>query len=91
MEEVHRDNRTAWSYSMLTINADAHELMRRFHKSGEEKRSVVVVPSRHYRDWLYADEGEARALLQPMEAEQFVTMPAPRPPRVPTAESGTAT
>jgi putative SOS response-associated peptidase YedK len=88
-EEAHRDSGTVWSYSMLTINADTHELMRRFHKLGEEKRSVVVVPPRHYRDWLYADEREARALLQPMEAEQFVTVPAPRPPRAPAARHDT--
>ncbi len=52
------------------------------------KASVVVVPPRHYRDWLYADEREARALLQAMEAEQFVTMPAPRPLRVPVPGRG---
>jgi putative SOS response-associated peptidase YedK len=88
-EEAHRDSGTVWSYSMLTINADTHELMRRFHKLGEEKRSVVVVPPRHYRDWLYADEREARALVQPMEAEQFVTVPAPRLPRAPAARHDT--
>lgn len=90
-EETHRDSGTVWSYSMLTINADTHELMRRFHKPGEEKRSVAVLPPNHYRDWLYADEREARALLQPMEAEQFVTTAAPRPPRAPAAgrDSGT--
>jgi putative SOS response-associated peptidase YedK len=71
---------------MLTINADAHELMRRFHKPGDEKRSVVVVPPEHYRNWLYADEREARALLQPLDATQFVTTPAPRHPR--TAPTG---
>lgn len=61
--------------------------MRRFHKLGEEKRSLVVVPPRHYPDWLYAGAREAR-VLQPTEAEQFVTTSTPRPPRVLAAERG---
>ena len=28
---------------MLTINADAHPLMRQFHRPGEEKRSLVAI------------------------------------------------
>ena len=84
-EEAHRESGTLWSYSMLTINADTHALMRRFHKPGDEKRSVVVVPPRHYRDWLYADEREARQLLQPFDPAQFAATPAPRPPREPAA------
>ncbi|WP_298234704.1 SOS response-associated peptidase family protein [uncultured Azohydromonas sp.] len=90
-EEAYRDSGTVWSYSMLTINAGTHELMRRFHKPGEEKRTVAVVPPRHYRDGLYADVREARALLQPMQAAQFVTTPAPRPPRASMAGRSTCT
>lgn len=33
-----------WSMTMLTINADGHPLMQRFHKPGDEKRSVVILP-----------------------------------------------
>ena len=29
--------------TMLTVNAENHELMRRFHKPGAEKRSVIIV------------------------------------------------
>ena len=32
------------SYTMLTINADEHPLMRLFHKPADEKRMVVVLP-----------------------------------------------
>ncbi len=64
---------------MLTINADEHPLMRRFHKPGDEKRSVVVVPPERWQDWLYADEQQARALLQPFDPEQFTAETAPRP------------
>ena len=42
------------SYTMLTINADDHPLMRLFHKSTDEKRMVVVLPPERYQDWLEA-------------------------------------
>lgn len=32
------------SFTMLTINADDHALMNQFHKPGEEKRMVVILP-----------------------------------------------
>ena len=63
---------TRWSFSMLTINADGHLLMNRFHRPGEEKRSVVILPPNRYEDWLSArTEHEARALLQPFDAVQM--------------------
>jgi len=34
---------TAFSFTTLTINSDEHPLMRRFHKPGAEKRSVVIL------------------------------------------------
>ena len=80
-EEAHRQEQPLWSFSMLTINADEHPLMRRFHKPGDEKRSVVVVPPERWQDWLHADEREARALLQPFDAEEFTATAAPRPAR----------
>jgi hypothetical protein len=38
------------SFTMLTVNADEHPLMKRFHKPGDEKRSVVIVPPDAYED-----------------------------------------
>jgi putative SOS response-associated peptidase YedK len=31
------------SFTMLTVNADQHPVMKQFHKPGDEKRSVVVL------------------------------------------------
>lgn len=67
------------SFSMLTINADAHALMRRFHAPGDEKRSIVVVPPAQYEAWLGADGARARELLQPFNAADFVAVADPRP------------
>ncbi|MDO9142498.1 MAG: SOS response-associated peptidase family protein, partial [Methylobacter sp.] len=43
-----------YSYTMLTVNADEHPLMRLFHKPTDEKRMVVVLPPERYQDWLEA-------------------------------------
>ncbi|WP_347232482.1 SOS response-associated peptidase family protein [Paraburkholderia sp. RAU2J] len=40
------------SFTMLTVNADEHPLMRRFHKPGDEKRGVVIIRADAYSDWL---------------------------------------
>ena len=44
------------SFSMLTINAAAHPLMRLFHKPGDEKRMVVILPPDRYQEWLEAPQ-----------------------------------
>lgn len=82
--EVRRDDDGVprYSFSMLTINADGHPIMGRFHAPDDEKRSVVVVDPAHYRDWLDAqDEADARALLTLFEPADFTAEAAPRPPR----------
>jgi len=41
-----------FSYTMLTINADAHPVMNQFHKPTDEKRMVVILEPQRYADWL---------------------------------------
>jgi putative SOS response-associated peptidase YedK len=43
-----------FSYSMLTVNADDHSFMRNYHRAGDEKRMVVILPKGLYHDWLNA-------------------------------------
>lgn len=45
---------TMHSFTMLTINADEHALMNRFHKPGDEKRMVVILPRGSWKAWLFA-------------------------------------
>ena len=76
----------AASFTMPTLNADNHPLMKRFHKPGDEKRGVVVLPRNTWRDWLAcADPEEARSFLRLVPAEALVAEAAPIPPRVPKA------
>jgi putative SOS response-associated peptidase YedK len=51
------------SFSMLTVNADQHPVMKRFHRLGDEKRTPVIVPESTYRDWLGASVEQAVQLM----------------------------
>jgi len=57
------------SYTMLTINADQHPLMRLFHKPTDEKRMVVILPSERYQDWLEAPVDHSIEFMRPFPAE----------------------
>jgi putative SOS response-associated peptidase YedK len=65
------------SFSMLTINADGHPVMGRFHKPGDEKRSLVIVPPERRDEWLRATPEEAGSFLQAMPADEFTSLAAP--------------
>jgi putative SOS response-associated peptidase YedK len=65
------------SYTMLTINADTHPLMRCFHKPTDEKRMVVILPESSYDAWLQASPTQSRAFLRPFPADQLAAS-APR-------------
>ena len=71
------------SYTMCTINADAHPLMSRMHKpdpalatDAQDKRSVVVIEADDIDTWLHGSEQEARALLRLSAAGIFDAAPA---------------
>lgn len=59
------------SYTMLTINADSHDLMKAFHKPTDEKRMVVVLPESAYGEWLTASPESSAAFLQPYPADKL--------------------
>ena len=68
-----------WTFSMLTINADNHPLMKRFHKPQDEKRSVVILPANQWQSWLAAkDEGAAVKLLGEFDPVEYEAMESPR-------------
>lgn len=70
------------SYTMLTINADQHPLMRRMHKPDpklgpdqQDKRSVIPIEARDVDAWLTGTVQEARALLQLAPVDLFEAGP----------------
>ncbi len=73
----------ALSFTMLTVNAAEHPLMKRFHKPGDEKRSVVIVPPSEYENWLACRSmDEARSFLRLLPAEQLEAVAQPVAPKV---------
>ena len=56
------------SFTLLTINADDHPMMKNFHRPGDEKRSVVVLPPERYDDWLAASAQDSMDFLRPISA-----------------------
>ena len=52
-----------FSFSMLTVNADGHEIMKHFHRPEDEKRSIVVLNDYEYLPWLNADTSQAKLML----------------------------
>ncbi len=67
---------TVFSYTMLTVNAEGHGLMRQFHKPVDEKRMVVILPLDRYRDWLCAAPEQSMAYLQPCSVDCLYAVPA---------------
>lgn len=56
------------SFTMLTVNADGHPVMGRFHRPADEKRSVVVLEPGQFDAWLGADSVQAaQAMVRPAD------------------------
>ena len=64
---------------MLTVSSAQHPVMQRFHKPGDEKRSVVIVPRAQWDDWLTCRDAEvARTFLRLLPPDAMQTEPAPK-------------
>lgn len=62
---------TVHSFTMLTINADAHPLMNQLHKPADEKRMIVILPPDRYDDWLQASTRDSLDFLRPWPAHEL--------------------
>jgi putative SOS response-associated peptidase YedK len=52
--------------------------MWQFHRPGDEKRTVVILPEEAYGPWLTASADQSRSFLQPWPADGLVrTSPLP--------------
>jgi len=66
------------SYTMLTLNADQHSLMRRMHKPDpklgpdrQDKRSLVLLEPQDFDQWLAGTVEHASALIRLTPVERF--------------------
>jgi putative SOS response-associated peptidase YedK len=71
-----------FTFTMLTVNADAHAFYRRFHRPGEEKRMPAFLDPHEYGPWLACKPLQAPRYLR-MWPGPLVGEPAPlaRPAR----------
>lgn len=68
------------SFSLLTINADSHDLMKRFHPAKDEKRSVVMLDANQWREWLQTENRHIGDFLHAAKAAELTTREAPKKP-----------
>jgi putative SOS response-associated peptidase YedK len=69
------------SFTLLTVNADSHPVMNRFHRPGDEKRSLVLLPESLHDEWLSSPVARAAELLAPPPLDALVTCAEPKPAR----------
>lgn len=79
------DGAKAVSFTQLTVNADDHPFMNRFHKPGAEKRALVIVHPKDYDNWLSCRDPEvARSFLTLYPPDLMSGWPEPQPSRSPS-------
>jgi putative SOS response-associated peptidase YedK len=72
------EDRPLISFTMLTINADEHPLMKRFHKPDDEKRMIVLLEPNQIDEWLQAPIESASTFFQPYDADKLMAEAAPK-------------
>ena len=75
------DGRAQLTFAMLTVTADGHPVMQRFHKPGDEKRMVVILDEAQINDWCACPVSDAQKFLTP-KMSQLHAYAAPLPPRI---------
>lgn len=69
------------SFSILTINADGHPLMQRFHKPDDEKRMVMILDPSQYQGWLNGSLVSEEDVYRQYPADLLAAQPDPLRPR----------
>ena len=66
------------SFSMLTVNADEHPVMKQFHKPGDEKRTPVIISPESHLAWLSSDLSDAQSWMSWQHMPELVASASPR-------------
>ena len=67
------------SHTLLTVNADGHPLMQRFHRPEDEKRSIVTFDWANGMQWVVTHQkanSELKQSLIPIDADNYAAEPA---------------
>ena len=65
------------SFTMLTVNADKHPVMRQFHRAEDEKRTPVVLDESQCEEWLRADLAKATLMMDSSRMPELAAKAAP--------------
>lgn len=66
-----------FSFTMLTVNADDHELFKHFHKPQDEKRMVVILHVDQYDAWLDAAPARSMDYMRQFPADLLIATAEP--------------
>lgn len=68
------------SFTMLTMNATDHPLLKNYHRPEDEKRIIVILPESRYEEWLNAAPDQSMDFIRHYPADNLVATPvAPKP------------
>jgi putative SOS response-associated peptidase YedK len=81
------EGKEVFAMSMLTVNADDHPFMKRFHAPGHEKRVVVILEPSDFDGWLNCSVGEATDRYCKPWMGELEGVPAPMPTRTKSTDS----
>jgi len=87
------DGSYAFSFTMLTLNADAHPLFNQLHRPDpkrpvelQDKRMVAILPRGLYDAWLDAPAEQGMDFMRMFPADRLTAEPKPKaPPSAPAA------
>ena len=65
------------SFTMLTMNAADHALLKSYHRAEDEKRIIVILPESSYADWLAAPPEQSMDFIRHFPADNLVATPMP--------------
>ena len=74
-ERWQKDGEEIISFAMLTVNANSHELMRRYGQNGNEKRMPAILNEGAYSAWLGAPVDKAKEFMRTYSASMLLANP----------------
>ena len=74
-ERWSKDGEEIISFAMLTVNANSHELMRRYQQNGNEKRMPAILNEGAYSAWLSAPVDKAKEFMRAYAASLLLANP----------------
>ena len=74
-ERWSKDGEEIISFAMLTVNANSHELMRRYQQNGNEKRMPAILNEGAYSAWLSAPVDKAKEFMRTYAASLLLANP----------------